>query len=204
MYNKEFKSIISPLHGGRPTSQPQSQLTGPPSPPACHSSWSNRTAPSSGQVSDLTNADVHYGTFICDKQSLRVTNVFLEIIIISRTIHQTGDWPLIVRIREKHQLFVDKVIVGEGHGGLAIQVVLWRDQIFSEAQQEAEAHQVRLTNCWRRYLWQVVLPALAPVGHEVGQPLFPLFHFLFTKGLNKNTKSIRYWHFRQFEMHLDY
>ena len=34
-------------------------------------------------------------------------------------------------------------------------------------------------------LWQVVLLALAPVNHELGEPLFPLFHFLPAKGLAK-------------------
>lgn len=41
------------------------------------------------------------------------------------------------------------------------------------------------------YLRQVVLPALAPVDHEVGQPLFPLLHFLFAKGLDKHMKLMR-------------
>lgn len=33
------------------------------------------------------------------------------------------------------------------------------------------------------HLRQVVLPALAPVDHEVGQPLFTLIHLLFAEGL---------------------
>lgn len=129
-------NIISLLHGGRLTSQPPSQPTGPPSPPACHSSWSNRTAPSSGLVSDLTHTQMQThirSTLISNEQCfLGVTNVILVITIISRTVHQAGDWPLIVRVGEKYQLLVDKVVVGEGLGGLTIQVVLWRDQRYSE------------------------------------------------------------------------
>lgn len=51
----EFQcNIILLLHDGRLTSPPLSQLTEPPSPHACHSSWSNRTAPSSDPVWGLT------------------------------------------------------------------------------------------------------------------------------------------------------
>lgn len=43
---------------------------------------------------------------------------------------------------------------------------------------------------WLRcYLRQVVLPALASVGHEIRQPLFALFHFLLAKGLAKKIKK---------------
>lgn len=47
---------------------------------------------------------------------------------------------------------------------------------------------MKFTNCWERYLRQVVSPALAPVHHEGGQPLFPLIHFLLAKGLSKTKK----------------
>lgn len=36
------------------------------------------------------------------------------------------------------------------------------------------------------YLWKVVLLALAPVIHEVGEPFFPLIHLLLAKGLLNN------------------
>lgn len=39
------------------------------------------------------------------------------------------------------------------------------------------------------YLWQVVLPALAPVHHEGCQPLFSLVYFLFAKGLSNRTNK---------------
>lgn len=42
----------------------------------------------------------------------------------SLTVHQAGDGPLVVRVREENQLLVDKVVVGEGLGGLSVQVVL--------------------------------------------------------------------------------
>lgn len=35
-----------------------------------------------------------------------------------------------------------------------------------------------------------MLPALTPVGHEVGQPLFTLVHLLFAKGLKKKKHKI--------------
>lgn len=35
------------------------------------------------------------------------------------------------------------------------------------------------------YIWEVVLPALAPVVHKVCEPLLPLIHLLLAKGLNK-------------------
>ena len=120
--------VISPLHGGRLTSQPLSQLTGPPSLPACHFSWSNRTAPSSGLALDLTHTHTHIQmhTHITALSKpniqcfLQLRDVFLVITVVSRTIHQAGNWPLIVRVGEKHQLLVDKVVVGKGFGGLTI------------------------------------------------------------------------------------
>lgn len=70
-----------------------------------------------------------YSHTYCKRQCfLRVTNLFSVIIIVSRTVHQAGDWPLVVRVGEKYQLLVDKVIVGERLGGLTIQVVLRRDR----------------------------------------------------------------------------
>lgn len=44
--------------------------------------------------------------------------------LTSHTVYQARDWPLIVRVGEKYQLLVDKIIVGEILGGLTIQVVL--------------------------------------------------------------------------------
>lgn len=67
-------SQISPLHGGRLTFQPPSRPTGPPSPPACHSSWSNRTAPSADRVSDLTNTQTQphiRALLFCNTASLK-------------------------------------------------------------------------------------------------------------------------------------
>lgn len=52
---QEFQcNLILLLHGDRLTSLPLTQPTEPPSPHACHSSWSNRTAPSSDLVWGLT------------------------------------------------------------------------------------------------------------------------------------------------------
>lgn len=40
------------------------------------------------------------------------------------TVHQAGDGPLVVRVGEKYQLLVDKIVVREGFGGLTVQIVL--------------------------------------------------------------------------------
>ncbi len=36
-----------------------------------------------------------------------------------------------------------------------------------------------------------MLPALAPVYHEVGEPLLPLFHFLLAKGLKQTKNKVK-------------
>ena len=110
--------------------------------------------------------------------------------LISRTIHQAGKWPLVVRVGEQYQLLVDKVVIGEGLCGLTVQVVLRRDnRTYSKSSLKTE---LKSRNGWQwlgRYLRQVVLSALAPVVHEIGQPFFPLIHFLFAKGLKKRGKN---------------
>ena len=40
------------------------------------------------------------------------------------TVHQAGEGALVVRVGELHQLLVDKIVVGQGLGGLAVEVLL--------------------------------------------------------------------------------
>lgn len=179
--------VISPLRGGRLTSQPPNQPTGPPSPPACHSSWSNSTALSSGLVSDLINtlSQTHI------RPLLPLINRFFFLKIqFNFAYHPQGrGWTSHCQSWRRvpapcWQSHCRRGTWWPDHTGSPVK----RANIqWNLPENSSRVHAVY--SIFRFYLRQVVLPALAPVDHEVGQPLFPLIHFLLAKGLGQKKKE---------------